>query len=258
MFFTIIAMMLTAVSSTALLAKDRYEAVDRVGNGIFTPAIFVTAQTLASLVYCLLVSFVFVCIFHWLVNINPFAEAFLYDWMMSWICMAMMEAVLLNLIEVMKNAFLCTTSAMIFLGSIMAFCGFFRAVKDMVPWISWMSYIFPLKYVFDGLATQIFHTQNFKVTGSNPALYISGDAVLKTTFNLENVNSWGMWGVAIAYLVVLRFNQYFLFAYQTGTLFTAPAAVGTIQKATITRSNASMERMAGEMAAGGDRHSMQE
>lgn len=240
MFFTIVSVMLTAVSSTALLAKDRGEAVDRVGNGIFTPAVYVAAQFLASLVYCLPLSFIFMCIFYQLVNINPNSEAFVYFWMMCWVSMALMEAVLLNFIEAIKNAFLCTTSAMIFLGSIMAFSGFFRAVNDMVPWASWLCYILPLKYIFDGLATQLFHTQTFQVSGSNPVVSLSGDSILKATFNLEGVNSWGMWGVAIAYLVLLRFNQYLLFAYQTGTLFSTLPAVGTIHKATISRSKSFM------------------
>jgi hypothetical protein len=59
MFFAAISVMLTAVSSTAIFAKDRREAVDKVANGVFTPAVFVCAQFLASAVYSFLVSFVF-------------------------------------------------------------------------------------------------------------------------------------------------------------------------------------------------------
>jgi ABC-type multidrug transport system permease subunit len=247
MFFIVIALMLTAVSATALYSKDRYEAVDRVANGIFTPAVYVGAQFSAAVVYCCIVSFIFVCVFHWLVNINPDGEAFVYDFLMAWASLLLMEGVLLNLVEVMKNAFLCTTAGMIFLGACMAFCGFFRPVEDMVPWVNWLSYVLPLKYIFDGLATQVFHSQTFEISNSGtPPATLTGDEVLAMTFRLKDVNSWGMFGVALAYMFALRFNQYFLFAWQTGSLFTAAALTGTRQKATVQRSTGSLTNITEE------------
>jgi ABC-type multidrug transport system permease subunit len=240
MFFIITCMIIAPVSSTALYSKDRYEAVDRVANGIFTPAVYVGAMFAAAIVYSCFVSFVFICIFHWISNINPDGTVFVYDFLMAWAVMLLMEGVLLNFVEAMKNAFLCTTCGMVFLGSCMAFCGFFRPVEDMVPWINWMSYIIPIKYVYDGLATQIFHSQTFHVTNSSPHQMLTGDEILDVNFRLKGVNSWGMFGVALAYMFVLRFNQYLLFAWQTGTLFSAAAPTGTVQKATIQTSSASL------------------
>jgi hypothetical protein len=37
-------------------------------------------------------------------------------------------------------------------------------------------------------------------------------------FNLDNVNSWGMFGVILGYVVFFRVVQYLLFASQTGHL----------------------------------------
>lgn len=59
MFFTGISVALIAVSSTAVFARDRREAVDRVANGFYSPGIFVTTQFLASAVYSFAVSLVF-------------------------------------------------------------------------------------------------------------------------------------------------------------------------------------------------------
>jgi ABC-type multidrug transport system ATPase subunit len=145
MFFTVVACMLTAVSSTSIFAKNRYEAVDRVANGIFTPGVFVGAQFLASSIYNLGVSFVFICIFHWLVNLNPNGECFIYDIFINWGHLMLIEAALLTILEVLKNDFLSCTSAMIFIGSNMSFAGFFRRIADIPIWIRWMCYIVPLK-----------------------------------------------------------------------------------------------------------------
>ncbi len=45
--------------------------------------------------------------------------------------------------------------------------------------------------------------------------------MLSEVFDLRHVNSWGYFGILIAYVLFFRFNQYFLFAMQTGTLFAA-------------------------------------
>jgi hypothetical protein len=59
MFFSAISVSLTAVSATAIFAKDRREAVERVANGFYSPGIYVLAQFLASTVYTFVVGFVF-------------------------------------------------------------------------------------------------------------------------------------------------------------------------------------------------------
>lgn len=59
MFFSAISVSLTAVSATAIFAKDRREAVERVANGFYNPGIFVLTQFLASTIYTFVVSFVF-------------------------------------------------------------------------------------------------------------------------------------------------------------------------------------------------------
>ena len=59
MFFTAISVSLIAVSSTAIFARDRREAVDRIANGFYSPGIFVVTQFLASAVYSFAVSIAF-------------------------------------------------------------------------------------------------------------------------------------------------------------------------------------------------------
>ena len=61
MFFSGISVSLTAVSATAIFAKDRREAVERVANGFYNPGIYVLTQFLASTVYTFAVG----CIFAW-------------------------------------------------------------------------------------------------------------------------------------------------------------------------------------------------
>jgi ATP-binding cassette subfamily G (WHITE) protein 2 (SNQ2) len=216
LFFSILSSVLTTVSSTAILTKDRHEAVSRVKNGFYSPGVYLAAQFLASSVYALAISSVFMSIFHWLVNINPTAECFFYGIILNWWVVNLMEGYLNFIIEVFKNDFLCTTSGMVFIGVMMSFCGFFRAVSEMPVWISWMSYVLPLRYAFDGYVTQLFQSQLWTVSGTSMTL--TGNEVLSLMFHLQDVNSWGMVGVIVAFVFLYRIGQYLLFAWQTGCI----------------------------------------
>ena len=145
MFFSTLSCCITAVSATSIFAKDRYEAVDRVNNGIYTPGAFVLAQFLAAAFYNLAVTFVFISVFHWLTNVNPNKECYVYDIFINWSCMMLTESFLLVVLEVVKNDFLTCTSGMLFIGMNMSFAGFFRRINDIPIWIRWMCYIAPLR-----------------------------------------------------------------------------------------------------------------
>ena len=80
-------------------------------------------------------------------DLNPTGEAFIFDIVANWVAMILMEAFLVVMIEVTKNDFLACTSAMIFMGSNMAFAGFFRRIVDIPVWIRWLCYIVPLKVI---------------------------------------------------------------------------------------------------------------
>jgi hypothetical protein len=173
-----------------------------------------------------------ISIFHWLTNINPNHECFVYDFLLSWMYLMLMESVLLVAIEVMKNDFLCTTFGLVFLGCCMCFSGFFRKVPDSPKWINWMCFIFPLRvtylfrintignfllivqWAFDGFLFQIFHSQDFD-SNYGP---IPGDEILDSSFDLKDTPTWGLWAAVFGYVLLFRCGQYLLFAYQTGKL----------------------------------------
>ena len=69
----------------------------------------------------------------------------MYDFLLTWVFVMLMEAALLMVIEVLKNDFLCTTFGLIFIGSNMVFTGFFRKVPASPLWINWMSYVVPFR-----------------------------------------------------------------------------------------------------------------
>lgn len=157
MFIEVITFMLIAISSTGLYAYDREEAYLRVKNGMFSPGLYVLSQTIVSAIYNLFIVFVFVCIFHWMTNLNPNKECFIYDILINWGHILLMDSFLGVAIEVVKNDFLCVSLGMVFMGTCMLFSGFFRFVTDSPAWINWMCYMLPLKVLITSLFLNLLY-----------------------------------------------------------------------------------------------------
>ncbi len=144
-FFAIWTLLFSAVAATGLLAADRRLAVEQVKNAVITPSVYCIAQFIVSVPYNLLSAVLFQCIFHWMVNLNPRAESFVYGIFISMGHLLLMEGFMLTVVAALKNAMLSVTFAMVILGYLFLFSGFFIAVDQMPAWIGWISYIAPTK-----------------------------------------------------------------------------------------------------------------
>ena len=212
-FFNIWAVLFSAVAATGRLAKDRRQAVEQVKNAVVCPALYCFAQLMVSLPFNFIAALIFQSVFHWLSRINPNWESFLYAVLITWGHLLLMEAYMLSAVEVLENAMLCVTFAMIILGYLFLFAGFFVKIEEMPRWISWISYLAPTKYSFNGYLQVVFKYQTFLVSGSSPRTYISGDDLLNSQFNRRDCRAWEMFGVLLAWIVVVRLLHYGIFTY---------------------------------------------
>ena len=214
LLFNMWTVMFSVVSATGLIARDRRQVVEQVKNAVVSPGIYCIAQFVVSLPFNFMAALVFQSVFHWLTNINPDSMAFLYSLLISWGHLLLMEAFMLCIVEALKNAMLCVTCAIVVLGYLFLFAGFFVKVSDMPTWISWISYIAPTKYSFDGYLYEVFHSQNFLISGSSPPAYLSGDYLLKELFTQSNVEPWSLFGTLVAWICLLRLMHYGVFLFQ--------------------------------------------
>ena len=168
--------------------------------------IYCFAQFIVSIPFNFTTSVIYQSVFHWLIDINPNGESFIYAILITMGHLLLMEAIMLSVVAVLKNAMLSVTFAMVVLGYLFLFSGFFIIVSDMPVWISWISYITPTRYSFDGYLWQIYSTQTFDVSGSTAT--ITGKQILSTIFDLKDVNSWGEFGILIAWIVFFRITHY--------------------------------------------------
>ena len=213
-FFSMWAVTVSVVASCGLLARDRRQAVEQVKNAIISPGMYCLSQFLVSIPFNFISALIFQSIFHWLVNVNPNGESFLYGILITCGHLLLMEGYMLSAVEVLKNAMLCVTFAMIILGYLFLFTGFFVSVVDMPVWIRWICYVTPTKYSFDGYLTQVFFTQKFRVSGVTPTTYLTGEYILDKRYLISGVNSWAMLGTLLAWVAAVRVLHYAFLFYQ--------------------------------------------
>jgi hypothetical protein len=72
----------------------------------------------------------------------------------------------------------------------------------------------------------VYSTQDFEVPGTN-GYEVSGMTLLKSLYGLENINSWAMFGVMLAWISLFRMTHYFLFLYDVRPYLSKPAGKKT-------------------------------
>ena len=179
-----------------------------------TPGLYCTAQFIASVPFNFVAAFVFQCIFHWMININPNGESFFYAILITCGHLLLMESIMLSVVQVLQNAMLSVTFAMMVMGTLFLFSGFFVRVVDMPAWIRWIPYIIPTRYSFEGYSYMIFHSQFFYINGTDPKMYVSGDDVLVQLYGQSNVKPWPMFGTLLAWVALIRLCHYGIFLYE--------------------------------------------
>lgn len=210
-FFAIWTTLFSAVAATGLLAADRRLAVEQVKNAVITPFVYCLAQFVVSIPFNIIAAVAFQGIFHWMIKLNPDGESFVYGIFISMGHLLLMEAFMLSVVAALKNAMLSVTFAMVILGYLFLFSGFFIAVDNMPPSIQWVCYIAPTKYSFFGYLWQIYSNQNFHVMGTS--YDIPGKTLLDEMYQIKDVDSWGMFGALLAWIVLIRLIHYALFVF---------------------------------------------
>ncbi|CAM9559455.1 unnamed protein product [Discosporangium mesarthrocarpum] len=193
------------IAAVPTFVKDRRIALQEMLNGAYSPSTYCLGQFIASIPFTLLSAIIFQSIFHWLVGLNDSFEPFIYTIFLTAGLLLMMEAIMLLVVETLKNAMLACTFSMVVLGMLFLFAGFFVKVSDITDSISWLAWAIPSKYAFEGYLYMVFHGQEYDTSYGT----VSGDAILKGQFAQgPDVNAWGDFGVILAYVLLFRLAHY--------------------------------------------------
>jgi hypothetical protein len=118
--------------------------LEQVKNAVIAPGVYCLAQFIASIPFNFIAALVFQSIFHWLTNINPNGEVFIYAVLITCGHLLLMEAVMLSVVQALANAMLSVTFAMVVLGSLFLFSGKYMCLYFIFTY----AYIYTFLYVF--------------------------------------------------------------------------------------------------------------
>ena len=122
----------------------------------------------------------------------------------------LMESIMFVVVEIVKDAMLSVTLALVVLGTLFLFAGFFVQVDEMPVWIRWMCYLIPTKYGYDGYLHVVFSGEDFDVMDTGTTM--SGKTILEDVYGQSgDVNAWGMLFVVFAFIILFRIIHYGLF-----------------------------------------------
>ncbi|KAG5179071.1 P-loop containing nucleoside triphosphate hydrolase protein [Tribonema minus] len=200
-FFNTWCVLFAVVAATPSFVVERRTALQEMLNGAYTAPMYCLSQFCASLPYTAVTAIIYQAIFHWIVGFNPAFGSYVYAVLITVALLLMMEGIMLTVVEVLKNAMMATTFSMVILGMLFLFPGEFL-LRDS-PWIS---YIMPTRYSFGGYLYNIFHGQNFEVSGAPPGFPpVSGDFILQNAFGQSpNRDKWADFGAVLGYVALFR------------------------------------------------------
>jgi len=207
-FFSIYVILFFSVANVAVHSFDRFVMVNGYASNQFALSTWSLAQFTAALPYTLAGALVYQLIFHWLAGLNDSFASFIYQVLLAMVLQWVMEAIDWAVIETMQNAMLSVTMSMVQLGSLFLYSGFFIRPGDMVPAISWLTYILPTRYLLRGSFVSYFDGQDFYDPPTNTS--ISGKDVLDTVFDIDvdKNNEWLMLLVGVAFVLFFRLNHW--------------------------------------------------
>lgn len=213
-FFAIWCTLFAAVGATALIASDRRQAVEQVKNNVLTPGIYCAGQFLASIPYNLICALIFQIVFLALTKISDQYDKIIYGIALTFSFLLLMESIMFVVVEVVKDAMLSVTLALVVIGTLFLFAGFFVQVDEMPIWVRWMCYMIPTKYGYDGYLYIVFSGVDFDIMSTGTTM--SGATILETVYGQSgNVQPWGMLFVVFAFVLLFRIIHYGLFHHAT-------------------------------------------
>merc|ERR1712147_151960 len=105
-----------------------------------------------------------------MVGFHNDVNAFFLSVLMSFVLMIFMESVSLVIVFSIKDGMLSTSFAMVILGVLFLFAGFFITQSNMVASIKWTPWIVPTKYALNSELRVIFKGQDYNIGSTSKTI----------------------------------------------------------------------------------------
>jgi len=210
LFMNIWVVLFSVVAGAPTFCVDRRVVQQDYVNGAYRLSSFCVSQFIASMPYTFICALAYEIPLHFMAGFNDAFDAFAYAVLTAFALMLLMEAIVLTVVEGLKNPMLSVSFSMIVLGLLFLFPGFFLPVDDMPPAVSWVPYIIPSTWGTRGSMTNAMRGQTYElIEPINGMTSIDGNNLLIALFKYDDdVKIWEDWVVVLAWVIFWRFVHF--------------------------------------------------
>ncbi|EDQ89335.1 uncharacterized protein MONBRDRAFT_32401 [Monosiga brevicollis MX1] len=210
LFMNIWVVLFSVVAGAPTFCVDRRVVQQDYVNGAYRLSSFCVSQFIASMPYTFICALAYEIPLHFMAGFNDAFDAFAYAVLTAFALMLLMEAIVLTVVEGLKNPMLSVSFSMIVLGLLFLFPGFFLPVDDMPPAVSWVPYIIPSTWGTRGSMTNAMRGQTYElIEPINGMTSIDGNDLLIALFKYDDdVKIWEDWVVVLAWVIFWRFVHF--------------------------------------------------
>ena len=204
--------LLSTVGATCLYIRDRKLAVEMAKSATAYPAIYCSAQFIASVPFNLLCAALFQGLFYLITNIDDFSSTYIYTTLLQCGNLMLMEALLLCTVQIMKNAELSSLFSTVLLVFLYLFSGFFVPVGRTSVWIQWVCFLCPTRYAYEGYLHSILDNTQFYIDSTGG--YLPGERVASMLDPRQDTSPYFNLLVLACTVLLVRAVHYLLFLRQ--------------------------------------------
>lgn len=185
-------------------------------NGHYGTTSFVVGNTLSAMPFLLLISFIPGAMTYFLPGFQRQYQNYAYYTLVLFCCMLLVESLMMIVASIVPNFLMGIITGAGIQGFMMLSGGFFQKPDDL-PNIFWRYPLYHVsfhKYAFQGLFKNEFEGLEFPSNDKTSSQMISGDQILKETWQVET--SYSKWiDLAILFGMVIIYRLFFLIIIKT-------------------------------------------
>ncbi|KAL1794536.1 hypothetical protein ACET3X_007957 [Alternaria dauci] len=189
----------------------------------YRPAAYAIAQTLIDVPQVLVQVFIFDIVVYFMANLQRTASQFFISLLFLWITTMTMYAFFRAVGALVGSLNVATRITGVALQAIIVYTGYLIPPAKMHPWFSWLRWINPLQYSFEGLLANEFHNmeiqcvppyiapqipgaqeqyQSCAIQGNRPgSLTVSGSDYISAAFGYSRSHLWRNFGLICAFFL---------------------------------------------------------
>ncbi|KAH3949707.1 hypothetical protein HBI56_022370 [Parastagonospora nodorum] len=222
-FFMLLFNALLALAELTAAFESRPILLKHKSFSFYRPAAYAIAQTVVDIPLVLVQVFIFDIVVYFMANLQRTASQFFISLLFLWIITMTMYAFFRAIGALVGSLDIATRITGVAIQALVVYTGYLIPPSKMHPWFSWLRWINPIQYGFEGLLANEFSTleiqcvppyivpqipgaqeqyQSCAIQGNTPgSLTVSGSDYIQVAFQYSRSHLWRNFGFICAFFI---------------------------------------------------------